>query len=94
MNSSADDLGVITVLLQRLETQRLPRTLAIKGKVDQGGVLDDSDIAFFEEVFADSAKVMHLVDKHPEYQQLAGNLLALYNEITEKALINQNNGAQ
>ena len=34
MSESSEDLGLITVLLQRLETQRLPRALALKEKVD------------------------------------------------------------
>ena len=41
MSESTEDVGLITVLLQRLETQRLPRALALKDKVDRGELLDD-----------------------------------------------------
>lgn len=91
MKTSDDDLGVITVLLERLEKQRLPRALAIKEKVDNGECLEEFDIEFLEEVFADSQNIMPNVHRHPEYQELVGKLVHLYHEITEKALQNQKN---
>jgi len=88
MNTS-DDLGVISVLLERLEKQRLPRLLAIKEKVDSGQCLEEFDIEFLNEVFTDSQNNMSNVQRHPEYQELVGKLIHLYHEITEKALQNQ-----
>lgn len=89
MSESSEDLGLITVLLQRLETQRLPRALALKDKVDRGELLDDFDIGFLEEVFADASNVRPLVAQHPEYQDLAARMMNLYKEITDKALENE-----
>lgn len=91
MNTSDDDLGVISVLLERLEKQRLPRILAIKEKVDQGECLEDFDIEYLKEIFSDAQDIMPGVQRHPEYQELIGKLTHLYNEITEKALQNQKN---
>jgi hypothetical protein len=89
MSESSQDLGLITVLLERLETQQLPRALALKAKVDQGERLYDTDITFLEEVFADAGKVKPLLDRYPEYQDLAARIVNLYKEITAKALENE-----
>ncbi|MDQ3563431.1 MAG: hypothetical protein M3436_04565 [Pseudomonadota bacterium] len=89
MSESSQDLGLITVLLQRLETQRLPRALVLKDKVDRGEVLDEFDIGFLEEVFADASNVKTLVAQHPEYQDLVARMMNLYKEITDKALENE-----
>jgi hypothetical protein len=89
MHESSKDAGMIAVLVERLEKQRLPRALSLKEKVDGGEKLDDFDLAFLDEVFADSAKIRPLLDRHPEYQSLATRMLSLYKEITEKALENE-----
>ncbi|MGQ0591875.1 MAG: hypothetical protein ACT4QB_04285 [Gammaproteobacteria bacterium] len=89
MSESSEDVGLITVLLQRLETQRLPRALALKDKVDRGELLDDFDLGFLEEVFADTSSIRPFLAQHPEYQDLAARMMHLYKEITEKALQNE-----
>ncbi|MGH8507295.1 MAG: hypothetical protein ACREVH_01050 [Gammaproteobacteria bacterium] len=89
MTESSEDLGLLTVLLQRLETQRLPRALALKEKVDRGEVLDDLDIGFLEEVFADTSSIRPILAQHPEHQELAARMMNLYKEITDKALQNE-----
>ena len=89
MSESSGDVGLITVLLQRLETQRLPRALALKEKVDRGELLDDFDLGFLEEVFADTSRIRPFLAQHPEYQDLAARMMHLYKEITEKALQNE-----
>ena len=89
MKDPQQDAGMLAVLIERLETQRLPRPLDLKEKVDQGGRLDDFDIAFLEEVFSDSQEVQPLMERHPEHQEIAAKMMALYHDITEKALANE-----
>ena len=89
MTKPTQDTGVIMVLLERLEKQRLPRALELKEKVDQGGLLNDFDIEYLKEVFADATHVIPLVEKHPEYRTLAGRMIDLYKEIMDKALENE-----
>ena len=75
--------------MERLGKQRLPMALALKAKVDQGGLLNEADIAFLEEVFAGSAQLKPLLDAHPEWQELAARMAGLYGEITARALENE-----
>jgi hypothetical protein len=87
--STDKEAGVIQALVERLEKQRLPMALAIKEKVDQGGLLNEADIAFLEEVFAGTAQLKPMLDTHPEWQDLAARMIGLYGEITAKALENE-----
>ena len=86
MNNSTMDTGLIEVLLERLEKQRLPKLLAIKEKVDGGHSLDDFDVDFLEKAMADARSFIPVIDRHPEYQQLAAKVMELYKTISEKAL--------
>jgi hypothetical protein len=81
--------GVIMALEERFEKQRLPRLLALKDKVDTGGVLDDPEIAFLEQVINDAMRSKSLMDRHPEWQEFCAYVVHLYEEITEKALKNE-----
>ena len=87
--STDKEAGVIQALVERLEKQRLPMALALKKKVDQGGLLSEADIAFLEEVFAGTAQLKPMLDAHPEWQDLAARMIGLYGEITAKALENE-----
>ena len=89
MADEPNDPALIQVLAERLDTQRLPRTLSLKEKVDRGETLTDFDIAYLDEVFADADHIRPLVDRHPEWQELAAKLIRLYHEITAKALENE-----
>jgi hypothetical protein len=89
MTEPSKDSGMIQVLVERLEKRRLPRALSIKEKVDAGEVLSEFDIEFLEKVLRDANNAIPLLDRHPEYQPLAGKLVTLYKEITAKALENQ-----
>ena len=89
MADPSDDTGLIVALAKRRESQRLPRSLDLKKKVDQGEKLNDLDIAFLEEVNDDMQEVRSLVDRNPDWRTVVEKMLQLYNEITEKALENE-----
>ena len=94
MKDPQQDAGMLSVLIERLETQRLPRALALKEKVDQGERLDDFDIAFLGEVFSDSQEIQPLLERHPEHREFAAKIMGLYRDITEKALANEQAGGK
>ena len=55
----------------------------------QGGLLDDIDIEYLEEVFADANNSRQLVERHPEHQELVAQIINLYSEITARGLENE-----
>ena len=89
MTESTKEAALIQVLVERLEKIRLPIALELKEKVDRGEVLNDLDIGFLEEVLGDVGKIKPLLDRHPEWHNLAGRMASLYNDITTKALENE-----
>jgi hypothetical protein len=89
MVDKTKDAGLIQVLAERMEKQRLPRALALKEKVDQGETLNESDLQFLTEVFKDALNLQSLLQRHPEWQSLAAKMIHLYKEITDKALENE-----
>lgn len=93
MTESDKDLGVAMVVLERFTSERLPKAQALKEKVDRGGLLDDRDLKFLHEVFKTARQIEHLVDTHPEYQEIYAQATHLYKEITEKALENEKGAA-
>ncbi|MGB5715819.1 MAG: hypothetical protein WBN81_01865 [Gammaproteobacteria bacterium] len=89
MTESSNDAALIQVLVERLEKIRLPIALELKEKVDRGEVLNDREIEYLEEVLGDVNQVKPLLDRHPEWQELAARMTTLYSEITTKALENE-----
>ncbi len=80
---------MIVALLERLRTQRLPRLLDIKAKVERGARLDSFDIELLTEVFADARDKQSKWAQHPELDDIIARMTHLYHEITERALSNE-----
>ena len=86
---SDNDAATIQVVLERLEKFRLPRALAVKARVDAGEALNDSDIQFLKQALEDAAGIQAVAGRNAEYHALATKMVGLYDEITRKALENE-----
>jgi hypothetical protein len=89
MQDEIKEDGVILALIERFERQRLPRILELKQKVDRQELLDESEMEFLQGVINDAVHNKPLIDKHPEWQKFCAEVVHLYEEITEKALLNE-----
>ena len=89
MNNHPDDAGVIQTLLDRFNTQRLPRALGMKEKVERGETLEESEVEILANILTDIRTLHPLMERHPEPESLSIKALGLYTEITEKALANE-----
>lgn len=89
MLDSEHEDGTIQVLLDRLTQFRLPRAIALKDRIDAGGLLEDSDIEFLKRVLEDAASAKSLIKNHPELHELSARLSSLYSDIITTAMKNE-----
>ena len=91
MAQISQDQGVIQVLLDRFNQQRLPRAMEMKAKVNRGEKLEEFDVDYLSGVLEDIQQIRPLLERHPEYEPLVVKGLALYKEIVNKATQNESN---
>ncbi len=89
MTNTPEDSGVLMALIERFETQRLPRATVLKAKVDRGEVLSEEDMTFLDQVFEVAQHVKPFLHKHPDWQPLVIRAMDLYKAIMDKALANE-----
>jgi hypothetical protein len=87
--NSRRDKGTAAVLMVRLESQRLPRALKLKEKVDRGERLSDFDIQFLKRAVEEGGEARKLAAKLPQYQEVVTRMAKLYDEITRKGAENE-----
>jgi hypothetical protein len=84
--------GTIAVLLKRAVEKRIPNVLAIRDRLEKGGTLSNLEITHLEEILANSRKMQEMVERHPEFHELAAKMINLYAEITRMAVENEEKG--
>jgi len=83
------DMGIIAVLLDRFEHQRLPAALALQKKVESGETLNELDLTFLKEVSKDINGNSPLLERHPDCKEIATRMMNLCCDITKKGLENE-----
>lgn len=81
--------GIAQVLLNRLDTQRLPYALKLKKRMDEGEHLTEYDSQFLKRVFEESKEARRLVQKQPQYREIVEKMTKLYEEIVRRGAENQ-----
>lgn len=89
MTDSIKEQAIIQARLERFQKIVLPDVLAMKDRVDAGETLSSRDVEFLAEVLENARTALPVVERHPEYKELAARAIHLYNEITAKALENE-----
>ncbi len=90
MNIQNEETGIIQVVLERFEKQRLPRMIEIKQQLDQGKTLSEFDIEYLSEAIHDARVLLPYLNRHPEYETLVSSVIHYYKLITDEALANEN----
>ena len=73
----------------RLEECRLPRMVVLKQRVNRGDKVSELDLDFLKLALEEGRHIESLVATHPGYRILASRRVSLYDEITRKALENE-----
>ena len=81
--------GLIELLVERFETQQLPRILELERSVAAGNTITEFEQEFLEAVCREALQSKQLVDQFPQYQPLFARVVQLYRKITTRALKNE-----
>ena len=89
MDKKTVDTGVILVLLESFEKQRLPRIIEIKLKLDYGDIINEFELEYLSEALHDARMLLPYLDRHPEYQPLVAKIIHYYKLVVDEALANE-----
>jgi hypothetical protein len=89
ISDRASELGVIQVLLNRFNNDRLPYALQLKAQVDRGQLLSEYELHFVKKMLEESQHASRLAARHMKYEALVGQAASLLSEIVSKALENE-----
>jgi len=84
-----DDTGIIQVILERFEKQRLPRMIEIKQRLDDGNKLNEFELEYLSEAVHDARALLPFLERHPEYEPLLSRVFHYYKIISDEALDNE-----
>lgn len=85
-----DDEGIVVAIFQRLENEVIPRALDLKRLVDAGATLSHLDRSFLDRVLQGLREDGPYVRHHPDWEPLYSRVVDLCDQITRRALANEN----
>ncbi|MEM1410975.1 MAG: hypothetical protein AAGH19_01350 [Pseudomonadota bacterium] len=89
MDQKEEDIGSLTMVLERFTEYRLPRAERMLDRVNAGERLTDIDLNWLKRINAEGRYNRDLIRRNPEYHELATRMVDLYSQIMEKALENE-----
>ena len=89
MSALRRSMGTVTVILRRLQRHSLPRIFRIKERVDSGERISPEDMRFLRQSLLDSLNTKPIYDGNPELAELSAKVIAIYRDISVKALANE-----
>jgi transcriptional regulator of aromatic amino acid metabolism len=83
------DQGVIYVVLKHFTRHLHPRAVEIEKELDAGRRLSDAEVDHVAQVLEEVRLLRPLIERHPEYRDLADRVIALYASIARRARQNE-----
>ena len=89
MDQLEEDQRTLATLVERWNKSRFPRATEIKQRLEAGETLTSHDIEFLHTVLEDGGSILQVVERNPEYQEIAAKVIAFYGKITQLAVDNE-----
>jgi hypothetical protein len=83
------DQGVIYVVLKHFTDHLHPRAIEIESELDAGLSLSEAEIDHISQVLAEARLMAPLIERNPEYRELAERVIAMYASIARRARQNE-----
>lgn len=89
MDKKEEDRATLTAVVNRFNKWRFAQAKDIKERLERGEPLTERDLQFLGRVFEASKQIMPIIERNPEYQELASKVISLIHEISQLALNNE-----
>ena len=91
-NEDLDETGVSQVMIEGFVKYRMRYLLQMHAEVENGQSLGDGEIELLGRIIKRAHNFNHLIHEYPEYKELVAKVISLVDEITDKALVNEQRG--
>lgn len=93
MGNILDDPHILKAVMHEFESRKLPHILHLKSQVDNGGLLDETEMGFMKDIHQEILQYESFVETHPEFTSLYIKFVNLYCHILDTALNNEKSGS-
>ena len=89
MDKSKQDKATLDALIHKLNTRQIPRARRMLERLENGEKLRDEDIDILKLEYDEYMKDWGIVERNPQYTEIATGYVELYTKIIEMALQNE-----